>query len=197
MHPVAIDESADFTKLTFPFPGKLYRGATSDSMHFRDIDLAREVMVPVPQHVGAFGVTRKFHTHEGVDLYCLNGDPVYCMEHGIVKCIVPFTGEHAGSPWWHNTFAVVVEGEHGVINYGEISPHPLLKVGDRVQQGDHIGDVVEVLLKDKGRPRSMLHLELRTRGPFHLETWEPHEVKPEWLLDPTPLLLEAAKNMNF
>ena len=188
--------SQAFEKLSFPFPQKEFKGITDDSMHFQQIDLSREVMVPIAPHVGGFGVVRKFHVHEGVDLYCVHGDPVYCVEPGIVKCITPFTGEHAGSPWWNNTFAVLVEGEHGQINYGEIIPHPQLKIGDRVQRGDHLGDVTEILMKDKGRPRSMLHFELYTHGEVDLATWKPNRPKPARLLDPTQLLVTAATSGN-
>ncbi len=183
--------------LQFPFPDKKYRGTSADSMHFQQIDLRSEVIVPIPKHVGAFGVTRRFHVHEGVDLYCHDGDPVVCVEAGIVRCITPFTGAHAGSDWWNDTFAVIVEGEHGLINYGEIKPHPQLREGDRVQAGDRIGDILQVLRVDKGRPQSMLHVELYSPGPIDLATWKPNRPRPPRLLDPTSLLVQAGEAQGF
>jgi hypothetical protein len=34
--------------------------------------------------------------------------------------------------WWLDTWAIMVEGESGVINYGEVEKPSLLKVGDKV-----------------------------------------------------------------
>ena len=45
-------------------------GPTSDSMSFQKIDIHTDVEIPTEQHVGAFGVQRKHHVHNGVDLYC-------------------------------------------------------------------------------------------------------------------------------
>ncbi len=170
---------------------KTVLGTTEDSMSFQRISLRREVEIPVGAHVGAFGVTRKHHIHEGVDLYCMPGDFVFAMEPGIVTKVEAFTGEHAGSPWWENTWAVHVGGPSGVIVYGEITPSALAWPGFEIEEGHLIGFVKPVLKEDKGRPTSMLHLELHQ--PYTRETvaWDLGAPRPETLLDPTPLLLQT------
>jgi hypothetical protein len=90
-------------------------------------------------------------------------------------------------PWWNNTRAVYIEGNTGVFNYGEIQEVPGLKVGDMVKEGQIIGSVLTVLKKFKGRPMSMLHLELYDHG--YTDTWGEWKIgepKPEHLQDPTP-----------
>lgn len=144
--------------------------------------------VPLAPHPGAFGVERKNHTHEGVDLYCPEGTLVDAVEEGTVVAVIPFTGALATppSPWWHDTWAVLVEGPSGVVVYGEI--RPAVKVGDPIKAGWTIGWVKQVLKEDKGRPMSMLHLELHRSGTRDAYAWE--DERPESLLDPTPFLLE-------
>lgn len=143
--------------------------------------------LPLAPHPGAFGVRRKHHTHEGVDLYCPHGTPVRAIEAGAVDAIKPFTGPHAGLPWWRDTWAIFVTGASGTIVYGEVAPHT--KVGQKVVAGELLGVVIRVLKHDKGRPMSMLHLELRPQGITEEIQWLAHEMKPPALLDPTPLLL--------
>ncbi len=59
--------------------------------------------------------------------------------------------------------AIMIEGESGVILYGE-TYEPSLKVGDKVSEGQQIGNVKRVLKKDKGLPMTMLHIELYEHG---------------------------------
>lgn len=150
--------------------------------------------LPLAPHPGAFGVPRKFNVHEGVDLYCPEGTPVSTVEAGTVVAIIPFTGPQVDMPWWENTDAVLIEGASGVVLYGEI--HPVcLTVGDVLEAGDFIGNVVRVLKIDKGRPMSMLHLELHVLGTtdaFEWKSWT-EDSRPKSLLDPTPFLLQIAK----
>jgi murein DD-endopeptidase MepM/ murein hydrolase activator NlpD len=146
--------------------------------------------VPVgPDHPGSFGYKRKHHYHEGVDLYCPEGTPVAAVEFSVVVAVVPFTGAHATppSPWWHNTWAVLLEGESGVVVYGEINPLYDYWPGDRIEAGEIIGHVTPVLIEDKGRPQSMLHLELHKPGTKDVVEWV--NERPETLLDPTEHLL--------
>lgn len=145
--------------------------------------------VPVGEHPGAFGVTRKNHIHEGVDLYCEPGTPVRAVEKGLVVWVGPFTGPGAGSPWWHDTQAVMVEGASGLVVYGEIDP--AVTAGCQVGAGALIGRVKRVLRRDKGLPTSMLHIELRGRGKTESFEWSLGTPRPEWLFDPTPFLLSA------
>ena len=144
----------------------------------------------LPPHLGSFGKVRKNHIHEGIDLYCENNDEVSAMEDGIILDILPFTGIHANSPWWHNTFCVLIKHSACVLNYGEIIPLSSLKIGDKVKEGELLGHVTTVLKKDKGLPMSMLHLEqysLDTTQP--IKEWSLNTAQPLNLQDPTQLLL--------
>jgi murein DD-endopeptidase MepM/ murein hydrolase activator NlpD len=156
-------------------------------------------LVPVgPNHPGAFGVNRHQHVHTGVDLYAPHGCPVNAMESGTIFAIQWFTGSSIGMPWWNNTRAVYVEGDHGVFCYGEIEEHPKLKVGDKINQGDNIGHILTVLRHYKGRPMSMLHLELYDHG--YKDDWSEWKIgapKPEHLQDPTALLTDIGFSINI
>lgn len=140
----------------------------------------------LPPYEGQFGALRKHDIHTGVDLYCEVGSKVFAMEAGTVVAVENFTGIFADSPWWNDTKAVLVEGESGVILYGEINP--TVQVGDYVFAGDLVGTVIQVLKKDKGKPLAMLHLECYTAGTRESVLWKLGEAKPENLLDPTYLL---------
>lgn len=167
-----------------PIPHKLI--ATEDSESFREFG-AFETGLPLPPHPGAFGVKRKYHIHEGVDLYVPQATPVLAVEDGIVAQVDVFTGAVLGQPWWRTTKAVWVDGPSGTVVYGEIAPH--VKPGQKVGRGEIIGVVMRVLTKDKGRPMSMLHLELHVSGSRQAPEWTGE--RPLVLRDPTPYLLEC------
>jgi hypothetical protein len=139
---------------------------------------------------GAFGCVRKHDVHTGVDLYCEPGAKVYAIECGEIVGILDFTGAKAESPWWNDTKAILVEGNSGVFVYGEIKEREGLKIGDNIECGEILGEVVTVLQKDKGKPMTMLHLELYEHKFRNVLWWELGKVKPEPLLDPTQILLE-------
>ncbi|KVP75316.1 hypothetical protein WJ96_06035 [Burkholderia ubonensis] len=151
---------------------------------------AGSTALPLAPHPGAFGVRRAKHTHEGVDLYAPHGTPVFAVEAGEVVAVKPFTGPHAGLPWWLDTWAVFVEGPSGVVVYGEIAPS--VAEGVQVIAGQTLGTITTVLAKDKGRPRAMLHLELHTPGSRIAPEWLEHDQRPAVLCDPTPYLLACA-----
>jgi hypothetical protein len=161
-------------------------GTTSDSMSFKNIDMNEQVEIPVGEHVGAFGIERRFDMHKGVDLYVDPGTPVYAVEDGIVVEVKHFTGPEAGCDWWLPTKAVYVAGKSGVVVYGEIEPADGL--GRVVTECDLIGSVKRVLRTDKGRPTSMLHLALLKHGYLGSGEWKKGEDKPYALMDPTPFL---------
>lgn len=153
--------------------------------------------IPLGSHPGAFGVTRKNHIHEGVDIYCHQGDDVIAVECGVVVKIIPFTGEFANSPWWNNTYAVIVKHKNFYMTYGEIAPLDDLFVGQKITEGQTLGYVTRVLKKDKGRPMDMLHVEM-----YHIETdlslvpassWELNSGKPKGLMNPTAYLIKYVK----
>ena len=64
-------------------------------------------------------------------------------------------------------------------------------VGQKVVAGEILGVVIRVLKKDKGRPMSMLHMELRVPGNTDDIEWVDYANRPAALLDPTPFLLEC------
>lgn len=185
------NEFSRFQSLVLPLAKQAH--VTEDSESFVSRDFARETEIPVADHVGAFGKVRKNHIHEGIDLYGQPGDTVHAMEAGVVVARQPFTGIAAGSPWWADTECVLIEGASGVLNYGEIKAHENIVPGARVAAGDAIGELVTVLLKDKGRPRTMLHLERYVAGTLApIVEWSLNDAQPACLRDPTALLVQAA-----
>jgi hypothetical protein len=136
-----------------------------------------------------FGAVRKHDIHTGIDIFCLPHSAVTAYEDGVIVNVCQFTGASVGSPWWRDTFAVLVEGESGVILYGEIMPHPKLQAWTEdkrieVKQGDILGSVLQVLKRDKGKPMNMLHLELYEHGYRGTgAVWTELENKPEKLLN--------------
>lgn len=164
---------------------------TDDAESFRTFS-AFETGLPIAPHPGAFGVKRKHHTHEGVDLYAQISTPVMAVEGGVVAQVDVFTGPILGQPWWNTTKAVWVDGPSGTVVYGEIIPH--VKPGQHVHAGEIIGVVDKVLTKDKGRPMSMLHLELHEYGSRQAPEWTGE--RPSVLRDPTPFLMEAVSKKS-
>lgn len=164
-----------------------------DSTKFlpENMDLEYDCMIPVGDHPGAFGVQRKHHIHEGVDLYANEGDRVYAMVTGnVVAVIEDFTGPECGMPWWNKTSAVAIEDENGVWIYGEIRVGSDIKVGCEVKAGTDIGGVLTVLKENKGRPMAMLHLERYSKGTTEsVGVWELNTPQPSNLIDPTPELI--------
>lgn len=152
-----------------------------------------------PDHPGSYGVLRKHHTHEGVDLYVPNQTPVYAVESGIVVKIDLFTGPEDGSSWWESTQAIMIEGTTGVVVYGEVELmiEKNLKVGTRINRGDYIANVKRVLKEDKGRPTSMLHMELYKHGITEWGAWDHGGPKPNGLRDPTPYLRQVCDTYRF
>ncbi len=148
-----------------------------------------------PDEPGRFGSVRKSDVHTGVDLYTGMNQPVVAMEDGEVVLVEPFTGAHVAkeadrSPWWNDTWAILVEGASGVIVYGEV--RPVVSIGERVVAGQVIGHVIPVLRTFKGRPMVMLHLELMRHGTRETFWWKAGEPPPAALLDPTSMLVRAA-----
>ena len=177
----------------FPLQSQTYVGVNNDSNSFLDIDITTQIEIPTHPHVGSFGVRRRHDVHSGVDLYANVGTPVYAVEEGVIVAIDPFTGKDADCDWWNDTWAVYVEGKSGIVCYGEILPNKLLKIGDKVNYCAAIGYVLRVLKTDKGRPTSMLHLELHKKGFIHGTHWIKGKEKSEELLDPTQYLIKSKK----
>jgi murein DD-endopeptidase MepM/ murein hydrolase activator NlpD len=140
-------------------------------------------------HPGGFGYMRNHSIHTGVDLYASVGSRVCAVEDGKVVQIENFTGLSAGSSWYNETQAVLIEGTSGVVLYGEIKPSGSLQIGNAVKAGEHIGNVLAVLKEDKGNGVSMLHFEVYTKGTRSSVWWHHGKHMPKNLLDPTQYLL--------
>lgn len=166
---------------------------TIDSYSYLHIDLQKEVEIPLYPHVGSFGVKRRYDTHRGVDLYAPIGTKVYAVEDGIVKMIRPWTGVKAECDWWEDTDAILIEGESGLVVYGEIKIAEGLEEEMKIKKGDFLGTVLRVLKIDKGRPTAMLHLELRKAG-FYKNIDKDWDTTPEGLLDPTKYLIRSFRH---
>jgi phosphopantothenoylcysteine decarboxylase len=153
--------------------------------------------IPINHHPGAFGFHRSKNHHTGVDLYCKDGEDVFAVEDGIVVKVDIFTGPKLGHDWWEETYAIMVEGASGVVNYGELSkPAKYLTIGEKIRKGQIIGNVKRVLFENKhradipGHSTSMLHLELYQHGTREFADWHEPRKNPK-LLDPTQHLLSA------
>lgn len=137
---------------------------------------------------GLFGAIRRHDIHTGVDFYCEEGTPVSCIRDGVIIDIFQFTGEAVGSPWWNDTYAVVVESDDLVFVYGEVMS--TLWIGWRLKTGETLGWIRPVLKVDKGvTPTSMLHLEVWEKAHYKKNCiWFLGHHKPEGLLDPLEVL---------
>ena len=149
--------------------------------------------IPVLQHYGSFGVRRKHDVHSGVDLYAPPGSHVYAIEDGVVVYSGWFTGSECNTSWWNNTRALYVEGNTATIVYGEIQENEGLKKGSKIQMGQRIGKVLQVLKEDKGKPMSMLHLSMKQKGYDVLYDKGIYMLN----LDPLPVLFQCKLNYQL
>lgn len=141
--------------------------------------------LPEPGSPAAFGAVRKHDIHTGVDLHCPHTTEVVAAEHGTVVAVLQFTGEAVGSPWWNDTWAMLIEGDEHTICYGEVQAH--VPVGAHVAPGDLIGRILPVL-KKTDRCTTMLHFEMYTKGTREPVWWRLGDSQPACLLDPTEYL---------
>lgn len=141
---------------------------------------------------GLCGAVRKHDIHTGLDFYCEQGDSVSCVRDGVVVDVFQFTGVAVGSPWWNDTFAVVVESGDRIFVYGEVTPS--VSRGTQVVVGQLLGHVIPVLRVDKGNtPMSMLHLEVWEKAHYKKNCiWFRGHHKPDGLLDPMEVLYVLA-----
>lgn len=155
---------------------------------------ASQTEIALAPHPGSFGFVRKNHTHEGVDLYCEEGDFIYCAEEGIFQGYCLFTGEEVGSPWWNTTYSAIIKHKDFVGVYGELIPiAPNVPTGYPVNPGYILGMAVPVLKKNKGRPMTMLHFEMYNEDITECADWKPNTPQPSNLLDPTQYLIDLAR----
>lgn len=163
---------------------------TTDSDSYKTVDLSTTVEIPLHEHVGAFGVKRNHHIHEGIDLYGNPGDAVYSLRAGIVIAEFAFTGPSVGMPWWNDTRAIAVQDDMGTFVYGEIDTDGFTHIGQEISYGQYLGRLIPVLRVDKGRPMTMLHLERwgLSCTPTTI-LWSLDQPQPAFLSDPTPHLI--------
>lgn len=151
--------------------------------------------IPSVGSVGDFAFRRSFYHHPGIDIYCDLYQQVQAIEDGVIVHVEHFTGAGANppSPWWNDTWSVMVEGKSGVIGYCEMSPNYTLfpidnPVGRKLVEGQPFGVIIPVLKKDKGNGITMLHLELYEAGTAEHVTWTLDTERPKQLLNPRELL---------
>jgi len=153
------------------------------------LPLKCKIQLPTDTEPGRFGAVRKFDIHTGVDLYCDDGEPVYAIEDGTIINHGRFTGASIGFPWWEETDCICIKGKSGIILYGEITIREELLNRIWIKEGELIGHVKRVLKVDKGRPMSMLHIELYNENYVgHWVEWTLDQPRPTGLEDITPIL---------
>lgn len=153
------------------------------------LPLKCKIKLPGTNEPGSFGFVRSHDIHTGVDLYCKDGEPVYAIEDGIIANYGAFTGIGAESPWWEDTDFISIKGKSGKIIYGEISINKSLMSKTYIKAGDLLGNVKRVLRVDKGKPMTMLHIELyNDKYSGSGEVWNLGQQKPECLEDVSVIL---------
>ena len=162
---------------------------------FFPLPYSKTKFIPEKPHPGSFGMDRRHHVHTGVDLYTEKDQQVHAVEDGIIIDKGQFTGAAMGSPWWNDTWYIYVEGESGIVCYGEIQGCPEIA---KVKRGEVIAWVTPVL-KNGSKPEipfhspSMLHIELYVHG-FTVgqeKEWLLGAPQPSYLIDPTEKLKES------
>ena len=107
---------------------------------------------PDSYHSGAgkFGANRDNGTrnHGGSDLYAKVGTEVYATDEGIIRRI--------SDKFYRNVGSIEIVHKTWIGRYCEITPLPILKVGDMIKAGQLIGYVAKI----DGLNISMLHLEM-------------------------------------
>ena len=116
--------------------------------------------------------------HVGIDLYANHRDKVIACEDGKIINFYHF---------YHGAYALIVEHENIVINYGEVDRNSLrangLRIGSEVKAGQVIGMV------GKMESSSMLHFETYRKGTRINLRWYKSKQAPSLLLNPTKYLL--------
>lgn len=115
--------------------------------------------------------------HAGVDLYPDKGagTPVKAILDGIVIKVAPFYTRKNGEI----TYGILIDHGEFVANYSELRK-PTIKSGAKINQRQVIGYISGT---------KQLHFDLYTKGTTDWAFW--YKDKPENLLDPTPMMVEA------
>lgn len=162
------------------------------------LPLKCKIRIPKSTEPGSFGFVRHHFIHPGVDLYCNDGEPVYAIEDGIIANYGPFTGIGKNTPWWEDTDYICIKGDSGKLLYGSIVINKKLLSQTHVKEGDLLGHVKRVIKVDRGRPTTMLHMELyNNKYSGTGEFWNFGQPRPYGLEDATVILRrERTKMIN-
>ncbi len=172
--------------------------------------IKREI-VPAAGEPGSFWEDRGDRRHCGVDIYAPDGAAVVAIRGGTVVDSGIATSPEQVTYWKRTCYVLIRDADGYVWRYAELS-RVCMRLKDRIPEGGRIGSVGTVLdkgavyadappyireLAESGR-HSMLHVELYRQAPqpstfYSGGNWF-GEGQPEDLLDPTPLLREAALN---
>jgi len=135
-------------------------------------------------HPAGFGYSKNHNVHTGVDLYVPEHTSVHSVERGTVIDIIQFTGP--GTPYSNllATDAILIEGNSGVVLYGEVEVLKDIQIGQLIEPGSKIA-----LIKCAIVNQAMLHLEWYTAGTIKPVIWKQNTAQPKCLLDPTSNLL--------
>ena len=146
--------------------------------------------IPPEGSVGDFAFRRSWYYHPGIDLYCEANQAIQAIEDGVVVNVENFTGPEANppSPWWLETYSILIEGKSGVLGYCELKPMSYIQTGFAIKEGDIIAHIVPVLKKDKGNGTTMLHFEQYQKYTTNHVTWELDTEMPQELMNPRFLL---------
>ncbi len=116
--------------------------------------------------------------HVAVDLFANNRDPVVACEDGRIVNFYHF---------YHGSWALFVEHDDLVINYGEVAADSLKKLNLRI--GDSVKAGQQIAIVGKMHKSSMLHFETYIKGTKKNQRFIVGQPKPPALLNPTRYLL--------
>ena len=133
---------------------------------------------------GAFGANRDNgnRIHAGSDIYSKVGTEVYATDEGIVRRI--------SNKFYKNVGAIEIKHKTWIGRYCEITPLPIIKVGDMVKAGQLIGHIAKI----DGLNISMLHFEMYDndydKSPLTVTGLNKYNRRAD-LINPTKFLNEA------
>jgi murein DD-endopeptidase MepM/ murein hydrolase activator NlpD len=132
-----------------------------------------------------FGASRSNgrRRHAGIDLFARLGDEVIACQDGR---IVSFYGFCCGEQ--QTSWALIIDHGTVAINYGEVAPDSLSRLGLARGATVRAGQVVAYIGQNPGGS-SMLHFETYTTGTSRNYSWPAGSPPPARLLDPTRYLL--------
>lgn len=125
--------------------------------------------------------------HVGVDLFAYDGDEVVAIEDGRIISFYRFYTRANGE----ETYALFVEHQGVVINYGEVKSNAQQRydwrVGDQVSAGQKIAQVSGT---------DMIHFETYIPGTQQNQSWPKNATRPTRLLNPTQYLLDLVASVD-